>query len=81
MFVCVECGSTFEEPKSWEEKHGLDCGPYENFSGCPYCGGAYVEAHRCDCCGGWITSDSYVKIGDERYCEDCFDIRFLGNDE
>ena len=76
MYLCVECGSTFEIPKSYTETHGLEYG-YEHFSGCPYCGGAYVETYLCDGCGEYITTDSYVQIGDDKYCEDCFTIRYL----
>lgn len=71
MFVCCECGHVFSEPECWEEQHGLDYGPYESFSGCPRCGGAYTETYRCDCCGEYITDD-YVQIGDEMYCDNCF---------
>lgn len=71
MYVCCECGATFKEPEDWEERHGLDYGPYEQLSGCPRCGGAYTETYRCDYCGEWITDD-YVQIGDEMFCDDCF---------
>ena len=40
-YTCLDCGKTFDDPKRWEERHGLDSPPYEDFSGCPYCGGAY----------------------------------------
>ena len=79
MFVCIECGKVFSEPKYWEETHGLEYGPYETFSGCPSCGGAFTETYRCDYCGEWIDTDKYVEIGDEKYCEDCFVIRNLGD--
>ena len=71
MFVCIECGRLFEEPQYWEEKHGLNSPPYEQMSGCQFCGGAYAETFRCDCCGDWITGD-YIKTDDgERYCTNC----------
>ena len=78
MFVCLECGLTFDEPECWEERHGLDTPPYEYLSGCPNCRGAFTEAYRCDCCGEWIT-DTYVEIDDQRYCEDCFTIRNISD--
>ena len=71
MFVCSECGHVFDEPKRWKEKHGLDCPPYENFSGCPSCGGAYADAPICDCCGDYISGD-FVVIDDQTYCDNCF---------
>ena len=82
MFVCVECGHVFDEDEvdTWEERHGLDYGPYEPWSGCPSCNGGYVEAHRCNCCDEWITG-RYVKLDNgERFCENCFSIMEL-NDE
>lgn len=81
MFVCLDCGCVFEEPIEWEEKHGLDYGPYEYWSGCPSCKGDYVEAHQCDNCGEWITS-KYVKLDNgERFCENCFSIMELSDED
>ncbi len=78
-YVCLECYHIFDEPKSWKEDRGEYFGSpcYEKFSGCPDCGGAYIETHRCDCCGEYINTDTYVEIGDERYCENCFMIKSL----
>lgn len=70
MLVCLECLRLFEEPQYWEERHGLDTPPYEQMSGCPFCGGAYSETHRCNECDEWIV-DSYIKVGDKRYCSEC----------
>lgn len=77
MFVCYECNEIFDELKHWEEKHGLDHGPYEIFAGCPYCGGAFTKTYQCDYCGEWINTNKYVEIGDERYCWDCVTIKKL----
>ncbi len=76
MYICLECIKTFDEPKRFEERHGLDTPPYEVTYGCPYCGGAFQDAIRCDCCGEVIT-DSYVEIdeGGKRYCDCCFIMR------
>ena len=79
LFVCIDCGKTFEEPKYWEETHGLDHGPYERWSGCPHCYGAYVETYQCDCCGEWIT-DTYIIINKDRYCQDCYRTVELGEE-
>ena len=70
-YVCLDCGYVFDKPIVWVEKHGLDTPPYEQFNGCPKCGGAYTEAHKCDCCNEWITDD-YIKVGDKRYCDNCY---------
>lgn len=43
MFQCSECEREFEEPKKYVEKHGLDTPPYEEYFGCPYCGGYFEE--------------------------------------
>lgn len=37
MYKCRECGCVFEEPRNWVERHGLECGPYEEWSACPNC--------------------------------------------
>ena len=69
--VCVECGHVFSQPKRYMETHGLDTPPYELFNICPNCGGAFVRAKRCDCCGEVITGE-YIKVNDGRcYCDDC----------
>ena len=79
-FVCVECGCVFQEPKHYIETHGLDTPPYEHFTVCPHCGGAFVEAHRCDCCGEFITADYVVVQDGKRYCEECYSIRNIEDD-
>lgn len=72
MWICLECREVFEEPQRWEERHGFTYGPFEKWSGCPYCGEAYVEAYRCDCCDEWITG-SYIKTDSGlRICENCY---------
>jgi hypothetical protein len=80
MWVCVNCGHVFEEPACWDERHGFDHGPFERLSGCPRCFESYVEAHRCDCCGEWITG-SYIKLeSGERICDDCYMPMDLGDE-
>lgn len=79
MFVCLECGNIFETPQYWEETHGLDYGPYEKWSGCNICGGAYAEAHKCVSCHDWINDD-YVIAGDNRYCQNCYREVRLGDE-
>lgn len=81
MYVCLECQETFETPMEWEETHGLGHGPYEKWSGCPYCGGGYVEGHECDCCGETII-DIYIKTDHGyRYCLNCYKVMELGDEE
>ena len=81
-YTCLDCGKTFDEPKRWEERHGLESPPYEDFSGCPYCGGAYTRTILCDGCEKPITGD-FVEIeptGD-RFCDECFMMKSLGEDD
>lgn len=81
LLVCTVCGHLFEEPKYWQEVHGLDSGPYEIWSGCPHCSGHYVEAFTCDCCDKWIVDD-YIKTADgQRFCNDCFFNMELGEED
>lgn len=78
-YTCLECGAHFDEPARYTERHGFHIPPYESFSGCPYCGGAYVETVTCASCGWQILGD-YVKINETGacYCEDCFTLHTLG---
>ena len=80
MYICLDCGRIFEESSHFTDKHGLDSGPYEEYDGCPQCGGAYVEAHRCDCCGEYIV-DTYIKLeSGERICSECYTTHELGEE-
>ena len=79
-FVCVECGELFEESQHFVEKHGFTYPPYEEWYGCPHCGGAFVDAFRCEYCGEYIT-DRYIQIEDgKRYCVECYRERDLEDD-
>lgn len=52
MYICNECGKTFEEPKKVVERHGLDTPPYEEYSVCPHCwSGNCSIAQTCERCG------------------------------
>ena len=80
MWICLDCNSLFQDPKHYVEMHNLDTPPYEEYDGCPYCGGAYARAHKCDCCGSWIVGD-YIKTDDgKRYCDNCYISIELGGD-
>ena len=69
MFKCCECGHLFEDGEQavWEERHGLDTPPYEQWSGCPLCRGGYEEVHQCQECDEWHTEDELY----EGWCEKC----------
>ena len=78
-YICLDCLTIFDEPKRYIERHGLDTPPYEEFSGCPVCGGSYVPAIYCDSCGEAITGD-YARVEAEGkcYCDACFLLKSLG---
>lgn len=67
MYLCTDCGRTFAEEKHYAESHGFDRPPYEEWDGCPYCGGNYVEAKDCENCGKTVNADDLY----DGYCEDC----------
>lgn len=68
MFKCHECGSTFEEPKHYTERHGLDSPPYEEYNACPLCAGSYDDAEQCTVCGECFLPEEDIKFG---YCPKC----------
>lgn len=75
MYLCLDCGRLFEEPKSYTEKHNLDTPPYEHWSGCPVCSGGYVETMKCDVCDEWIVGE-YIKLKNNTFvCENCYDVK------
>lgn len=43
MYRCLDCGNKFETPKRYVERHGFDTPPFEEYHGCPKCGGAFEE--------------------------------------
>jgi len=58
MYICEECGATFEEPI---KGNGIEK------DSCPNCGdwGIYV-AKKCSCCGEWMPAK-----GLEDICNNC----------
>lgn len=80
MYKCPECGETFDTPHEYEEKHGLDYGPYEQWSVCPYCGEpGYEEAVECDVCGETVCASeihhvsSHGDMVEIKACDKCYD--------
>ena len=72
MFVCIDCGEIFSTAKHYTETHGLEREPFEEWFGCPCCGGAYTTAYECDMCGHWIVGDYIKLVSGERICENCY---------
>lgn len=79
MFLCLDCGKLFEEPRYYVETHGLDTPPYESWKGCPDCAGAYVETFECLQCGKWITGD-YIEVDGALICEECYQVKSIEDD-
>lgn len=65
MYICLDCGELFEKPLKYIEDHG------ESNSCCPVCGGSYVSTFRCEECGEWVTSKTYYKVKNNKYCDEC----------
>lgn len=70
-YKCIACGNIFEEGEQavWCETHGFDLPPYEKWSGCPVCKGAYEETVKCKVCGGeHLDEELFGGV-----CEECID--------
>jgi methionyl-tRNA synthetase len=67
MFICTDCGRIFDEPITWQERHGLDTPPYETFSGCPYCREPYERAVECEVCGEYFAESELT----DGVCDNC----------
>lgn len=73
IFVCRNCGSLFEEPDYYLERHGLDTPPYEHIDMCPVCKSSDIaETFQCALCGEYIISQ-YIQLSNGLYiCSDCY---------
>lgn len=79
MHLCLDCGAIFEDPQKYTEAHDLPFPPYETWSGCPRCGGAYAETICCDLCGEWVVGE-YIKLKDGTVvCDQCYEINDIGD--
>ena len=73
MYICLDCDNIFSAPRQFVETHGFDEPPYEEYLGCPYCGGTYIEAYECDRCGQYIIGD-YIELNDgSLICDNCYE--------
>ena len=45
VMACLDCGREFRmhEARRYVETHGFDSGPFEEWEGCPVCGGFFEE--------------------------------------
>ena len=80
MYICYNCGKTFEEPKLIIEKHGCESPPYESVTSCPYCGGSFTKTYQCDICHEYAT-DCYIKLTDGSIiCDNCYTQYSIGEE-
>ena len=76
MFVCENCGASFEEPKIHKERY-----PYgmsyvtEDFAVCPYCNGDITEAKQCRECYEYFPAE---EVDEDWLCKSCREV--LGDD-
>lgn len=72
-YICTECGHVFEEPHVYEERHGLDHGPYEKWSVCPACGEpGYDEVAYCDRCEAAYPRQEGQVLCRQTLCPSCY---------
>lgn len=73
LYICADCRRQFDEPRRYVERHGLEHGPYETLTCCPFCGGGYEEAVECDECGK-VVPESEINYGEHNrvLCEECY---------
>jgi predicted nucleic acid-binding Zn ribbon protein len=72
MYICLECGCEFENPKKLTETHSLPNPPYEKIYVCPNCNSTDIESKKilhCHCCGAKILN------GDREYCSEACRIK------
>lgn len=73
LYICTDCRQQFDEPCRYVERHGLEHGPYEQMSCCPFCGGDYERAIVCDECGE-VLPESEICLGEHgrELCAECY---------
>lgn len=57
IFVCDNCGATFDEPTTVTEYHGFREGPGEEFSASPCCHYSYHPGFNCAQCDALISEE------------------------
>lgn len=73
LYICTDCGTTFDEPKEITEKHGLETPPYEKLLVCPEClGSDYDTAVVCAGCNKEMSSVGCYYLNNKHYCNKCF---------
>ena len=73
MLICLNCSSRFDRPRLYRETSPGEDLPFNEFEGCPHCGGEFTERHVCAYCGESIRED-HIRLKDGDYvCPDCFE--------
>ena len=73
LYICTDCGATFDEPKEIVEKHGLETPPYEKLLVCPEClSSDYDTAVVCGSCQKEVPSTGCYFVNNQHYCKTCF---------
>ena len=67
MYICLECGEEFSNPKTTEDNHGVPFLLKVKHRVSPCCHGAFAEAIRCDRCGNLIAAGADA----HGYCRKC----------
>ena len=72
MYICKECGKTFDEPKILHEHHPYGEGYVtEKWVVCPFCKEAGIsEAVECERCGALVAETN------DGLCDVCWDDMF-----
>ena len=81
MYICLDCGEVFSQPRRYKETHGLESPPYEIFYVCPCCGGDYTETYQCDECGDWITGKYIRTDSGQTICDNCYCTYEIGEED
>lgn len=80
-YICPDCGMEFNNPVLYHEILDEEIVALR-YWGCPYCkGAAFTKALYCEECGALIQG-SYVRLKNlDVYCERCFDIYEIGDED
>lgn len=72
MLICLNCSSRFDHPRLYHETSPGEDLPFNEFEGCPYCGGEFTEVHECSLCFDPILED-HIRLADGKYvCPNCY---------
>ena len=77
MYLCLDCGQIFEHSKHYVEAHGFDSPPYEEWNGCPACGGSFIDALQCSICGKYIRDDFIELKNGDIIGECCYELKSI----